>query len=112
MCSGCSDVPEKDPILQGFLISGLAGLFGCLVRYFENWKVGGKFRFSIFLADAFISCVIGWGIFWLALDFDQHASLAACLAGLGGNIGSRVFDVARVLFFRKHNLPIDKEDLK
>ena len=108
MCSGCSNVPEKDPFMQGLLLSGLAGLFGCLVRYFENWKVGGKFRFPIFLADAGISCVIGWALYSLALDFDQHASVAACLAGLGGNVGSRVFDVARVLL-RKNGLPIDKE---
>lgn len=102
-------MPEKDPVVQGFLISGLAGIFGCAVRYFENWKVGGKFNLTIFLFDAAISCVIGWGLFWLAIDFDQHASMAACLAGLGGNIGSRVFDVARVLFFQKHRLPIDKD---
>lgn len=102
-------MPEKDPFIQGFLISGFAGIFGCVVRYFENWKVGGKFSFPVFCLDAGISCVIGCGLFWLALDFDQHVSVAACLAGLGGNIGSRVFDIARIMFFQKHNLPIDKE---
>lgn len=103
-------MPEKDPFIQTLIIGGLSSAFGAIVRWYENVKVGGKFHFWWFVADVLISSVVGLGVFWLALDtFEQHLSMAACLAGLGGNVGSRAFDLARVVVVRKWNLPIDKE---
>lgn len=102
-------MPEKDPIFQSVLLSTFCGAFGCASRWFENWKIGGKFRVSVFLVDMVISSVVGLGMFWLAVDFDQHLSVAACMAGFGGNVGSRIFDLARVLFSKRTGIPIDKE---
>lgn len=103
-------MPEKDPFVQTLIIGGLSSAFGALVRWYENVKVSGKFHFGWFVADMLISSVVGLGVFWLALDsFEQHLSMAACLAGLGGNVGSRAFDLGRMICSRRFNLPIDKE---
>lgn len=103
-------MPEKDPFLQSVLLSAFCGAFGGAVRWFENWKVGGAFRLSIFLIDMAISSVVGFAMFWLAVDFDQHLSVAACMAGFGGNVGSRIFDLARIFF--KKRVGLTKEDLE
>lgn len=103
-------MPDKDPLLQSILIGGFSSAFGALVRWYENVKVGGKFNLGWFLVDMLISSVVGLGVFWLALDtFEQHLSMAACLAGLGGNVGSRAFDLGRLILNQRYNLPIDKE---
>lgn len=102
-------MPEKDPIAQSVLIALAAAGLGCVARWFENVKVGGKFKMGVFLADLFISCGVGCAVFWLAIDFGQHLSVAACLSGVAGNYGSRIFDLARVLIGNKYSLPIEKE---
>lgn len=105
-------MPEKDPFMQSALIALATGALGCIARWFENIKVGGKFKLGIFLVDLFISCGIGCAVFWLAIDLGQHASVAACLSGVAGNYGSRIFDLVRLLIGQKYNLPIDKEKTK
>lgn len=105
-------MPEKEPIVQSIVIALAAGALGCVARWFENVKVGGKFKMGVFLADLFISCGVGCAVFWLAIDFGQQLSVAACLSGVAGNYGSRIFDLARVLIGNRYSLPIDKDQTK
>ena len=96
-------MPWKDPTFWppwaplATIVSGV----GALARWYENWMLGGKFRLLPFLIDMLISCVIGYLVFWMAVDFEQHLSVCACLAGVAGNIGSRIFDIARILINRR-----------
>lgn len=100
-------MPWKDPSLfppwapLAAIVSGV----GALARWYENWMLGGKFRPLPFFIDMLISCTVGYLVFWMAVDFGQHLSVCACLAGVAGNVGSRIFDVARIVIGRRLGLP-------
>lgn len=104
-------MPWKDPQMWppwaplAAIVSGV----GALARWYENIMLGGKFKFVPFLIDMLISCVIGYLVFWMAVDFNQHLSVCACLAGVAGNVGSRIFDVARILIGRRLGLPANPD---
>lgn len=102
-------MPWRNPNLwpEWAPLAAFVSFFGGAVRWYENVQLGGKFHLMSFLADMLISCVIGYAVFWLAVDFEQHLSVCACLAGVAGNVGSRCFDIARVFFGRRYGIPPD-----
>ena len=48
-----------------------------------------------------MSAIAGVGVYWFVFDLGQPDSVCAIAAAVTGNIGSRVFDIARVVLRKK-----------
>lgn len=86
-------------------------MFGMLARWYENSLFGKAFNFWVFAFDLCMSAVAGVGVYWLVLDLGQPDSVCAMAAAVTGNIGSRIFDIARIVFRKRTgiDIPEDKE---
>ena len=97
-------MPHKTPdfitVVLGFSIS----IFGGLARWYENGLFGKKFEFGVFLFDIVMSGIAGVLIYWFVWDLGQPDSVCAMAAAITGNIGSRIFDICRVLIRKRTGL--------
>lgn len=91
-------MPYKTPDFWMPLIAVIAGVFGAIARWKENRMFEKPFRFGVFCLDMLISAGIGLLGFWVVIDLGQPESFAATIAAVMGNIGSRVFDMSRIVF--------------
>ena len=103
-------MPHKCPDFITFCLGAFASVFGMLARWYENHLFGTPFRFWLFAFDLAMSAIAGVGVYWLVWDLGQPDSVCAIAAAVTGNIGSRIFDIARVIL-RKNGLN-SKEETK
>ena len=102
-------MPHKYPDLITFLLGGGASIFGGLARWYENRMFGKRFNFVVFAFDMIMSAIAGVGVYWLVWDLGQPDSVCAMAAAITGNIGSRIFDIARVVFRKRTGIDVDKD---
>lgn len=67
------------------------------------------FKIGVFIFDMLISAGMGVLGFWIVIDMGQPESFAAGMAAVVGNIGSRLFDMLRVVLSRKIEKTVDVE---
>lgn len=101
-------MPYKTPEVFMPLIATVAAVIGALARWKENNMFAKPFKFGVFLFDMLISAGLGLIGFWVVMDLGQPESFAATISAVLGNIGSRVFDMARVLLAKKVEKEIEK----
>lgn len=102
-------MPHKCPDFVTLCLGAFASAFGMLARWYENHLFGTPFRFWSFAFDLVMSAIAGVGVYWFVFDLGQPDSVCAIAAAVTGNIGSRVFDIARVVL-RKKGLGTKEED--
>lgn len=90
-------MPYRYPDLVSLVIAAVTGLFGGIARWYENQMFDKPFHFWTFLMDMSISAGAGILVFWVVHDLGQPDSICAMCSAVTGNIGSRIFDIARVL---------------
>lgn len=73
---------------------------------------GKRFNFIVFLFDMVMSGIAGVLVYWLVWDLGQPDSICAMAAAITGNIGSRIFDVLRVVFRKKTGIEVPEEKSK
>ena len=100
-------MPHKTPdfitVVLGFSIS----IFGGLARWYENGLFGKKFEFAVFAFDIVMSGIAGVLVYWFVWDLGQPDSVCAMSAAITGNIGSRIFDICRVLIRKRTGLEVE-----
>ena len=94
-------MPYKTPDSWMPIIAAAAALLGAFARWKESNMLCKPFSPLTFFSDMLISAFLGLMAFWVVMDLNQPESFAACTSAVVGNIGSRVFDILRALFFRK-----------
>ena len=99
-------MPHKCPDFVTFCLGAFASVFGMLARWFENKMFGKSFNFFVFAFDLCMSAVAGVGVYWLVFDLGQPDSVCAMSAAVTGNIGSRVFDIARIVFRKRTGIEV------
>lgn len=102
-------MPHKCPDLLTFALGSFAAVFGALTRWYENRMFGKSFNFFVFAFDLVMSAIAGVGVYWLVWDLGQPDSVCAMAAAITGNVGSRIFDVLRVVFRKKAGIEIEKD---
>ncbi len=86
----------KYPDLMTCVVAAATSILGGIARWFENGLFNKPFNFWTFALDMFISAGAGLLVFWLVHDLGQPESVCAMTSAITGNIGSRVFDIARI----------------
>lgn len=84
------------PDLMTCIVATLTSLLGAVTRWYENGLFNKPFSFWTFAFDMVISAGAGLLVFWLVHDLGQPESVCAMCSAVTGNLGSRVFDIARV----------------
>ena len=106
-------MPHKCPDFLTVVLGCFAAIFGAVTRWYENRMFGKSFNVFVFIFDMVMSAVAGVGVYWLVWDLGQPDSVCAMAAAITGNIGSRIFDVARVVFRKRTGIEVpDKEEQK
>lgn len=103
-------MPHKTPDFITAVLGASISIFGGLARWYENNLFGETFKPLIFIFDMAMSAVAGVLVYWFIWDLGQPDSVCAIGAAMTGNIGSRVFDMCRVIFRKKTG--IDPEERK
>lgn len=94
-------MPYRYPDLMSLIVAAVTGLFGGIARWYENHMFDKPFHIGTFLLDMGISAGAGILVFWVVHDLGQPESICAMASAVTGNIGSRVFDIARVILRNK-----------
>lgn len=94
-------MPYRYPDLMSLIVAAVTGLFGGIARWYENSMFDKPFHIGTFLLDMGISAGAGILVFWVVHDLGQPESICAMCSAVTGNIGSRVFDIARVILRNK-----------
>ena len=94
-------MPYRYPDLMSLIVAAVTGLFGGIARWYENHMFYKPFHIGTFLLDMGISAGAGILVFWVVHDLGQPESICAMASAVTGNIGSRVFDIARVILRNK-----------
>ena len=103
-------MPHKTPDFITVILGGAISAFGMLARWYENDLFGKPFNFIVFLFDMVMSAVAGVLVYWFVWDLGQPDSVCAMGAAITGNIGSRIFDIARVVFRKKTGISMNPEE--
>lgn len=84
---------------------------GCLIRYFEEYRIAKHINFKTMIIDVLVSCFLGYLTFWFCLE-SMYFSLSQCAIAtcLVGNFGSRIFDIIYYIIYKR--LGLSKEDIK
>lgn len=99
-------MPHKCPDFITICLGAFASGFGMLARWYEQRLFGQQFNFWSFAFDLCMSAVAGVGVYWFVWDLGQPDSVCAVASAVTGNIGSRVFEIARTLL----NKRVDDEE--
>ena len=102
-------MPHKCPDFVTFCLGAFVSVFGMLARWYEQKMFGKAFSFWMFLFDIVMSAIAGVGVYWLVFDLGQPDSVCAMAAAVTGNIGSRIFDILRVVFRKRTGIEIPEE---
>ena len=94
-------MPYRYPDLMSLIVAAVTGLFGGIARWYENSMFDKPFHIGTFLLDMGISAGAGILVFWVVHDLGQPESICVMCSAVTGNIGSRVFDIARVILRNK-----------
>lgn len=97
-------MPQRFPDLMTVLVAASTGAFGGIVRWYENKMFAKPFHVWTFLLDIVISAAAGVLVYWVVLDLGQPESICAMCSAVTGNVGSRIFDIARVLIKGRLNI--------
>lgn len=103
-------MPEKDPSNWQWGMAAIFSALGCVARWQGNVQMGQRFHFGFFLIDLVISSGIGLLAFAIAHEGGASIYWSAAIAGFMGNVGSQVFDQARILWRRRLGLPPEEKD--
>lgn len=87
----------KYPDLMTCVVAGTTSILGAIARWYENGLFNKPFGFWTFALDMVISAGSGLLVFWLVHDLGQPESVCAMASAITGNLGSRVFDIARIV---------------
>ena len=102
-------MPHKCPDFVTICLGCFASTFGMLARWYENKLFGKAFNFWIFAFDLAMSAIAGVGIYWIVWDLGQPDSVCAMAAAVTGNIGSRVFDIAGIVFRKRTGIEVPED---
>lgn len=105
-------MPHKYPDLITVILGCGAAVFGGLARWYENHLFSKNFNFIVFAFDMVMSAVAGVGVYWFVWDLGQPDSVCAMAAAITGNIGSRIFDVVRVVLRKRTGIDTSKSEDK
>lgn len=97
-------MPHRFPDLLTVVVAAATGFFGGVTRWYENKMFSKPFHFWTFLLDMSISASAGVLVFWVVLDLGQPESICAMCSAVTGNVGSRIFDIARIVIKGKLNI--------
>lgn len=86
----------------------IAATGGFIADYFQRVKEGQRFHFWHFLIELGISVFVGVLMFDIAETLHQPPAFCAAIAAVGGNMGTRVFNLARSLISKRAEKELDK----
>lgn len=94
--------------LPVILMALFASCGGCVIRYIETYKAIHQLKISFFILDLFIAAFQGFFLAWHLLD--HHTELAVSqvmvILILVGFLGSKIFDIASYLLYKKFGINI------
>jgi len=67
----------------------LVAISGGVARYLSSFTHGKPFKFSIFIASAFVSGFSGWMFAQMGLSLDMPQGIVFMMAGVGGFMGEQ-----------------------
>lgn len=101
-------IEESDLITAA--VATATAVFGGVARWYADRLFQAPFQWGAFLLDMLISAGVGVLAFYVVLDLGQPQSFAAVASAISGNIGSRCFDIARMLIRGRVKKAADNED--
>lgn len=102
-------MPHSVPDFVTIAIGGAISIFGAVARWYENHLFGKQFNAIVFIFDMAMSAIAGVLVYWLVYDLGQSDSVCAMAAAITGNVGSRIFDIARIVFRKKTGIEVPEE---